>query len=784
MAPSRRRRGRGAKTEKKEQNFEDSAPIAPQPEDVSAPYAYDEQGGNDYYGSGDYHGSSNHDRANNHYEPSNHHGKDTRQDRLNWSGADSAHWRAANDLPPPPAFGPVESSLAEYLGSVEGLLDAPTFETPEDRAIFLNNVFTELSGHELVLMTDQVGSRLLQKLLLISRESQIRVFMQRLDARFVELMVHRFASHVCQTLLAVAADFVDRDLRGQGEPALGPDDLLRRDDDDNNDYVRPPADLPPVQTLFLSLCREAQPFWTSLMLNSFASHVVRALLLTLAGRSTQATGPDRRRGAALQSKKSAKYGARFNLDKPVAPSSATRTLQVPPEFTAMLHTALAEIAAGLDAETCHHYALDRVASPVLQLALSLQAGTDELEVPGALLDKLLGGLVSIDEGKDLPDMAKRTLNTVLEDTSGSHLFEKILQVISAPLYRQLYQALFRNRLYELGQHPTANFVVQHLLAEAKNSMQLDLMLDELVPHFGALLTQRRSGIVRSAAQACARLNSGHKRLVHGLEKAVGAVGPPERRQFVNLLGRLVTFANFDGKPEHVLPPFNLQGLILLQTLVDFADEQGKVVIDSFLAQPEAEQLLWATDRQCSRLVECILASPQVRLKAKRKLLGNFKTHYSSLACDPNGSHVVDACWKVADLQFKEVIAAELLAAESTLRFNHFGKILLLRCQVGQFKAKRTDWAANQKGLETRRELFRDILGDAVLPSKPTEDDDEDDSTVVGKDDASPVNNAMDPAEPESKRKRSKKHKIEENDEIDELFSRADNKRKSSKAKRR
>jgi nucleolar protein 9 len=114
-----------------------------------------------------------------------------------------------------------------------------------DQQLFVANVYTEVQDKELVLATDHSCSLVLEKLLKISSDFELRVFMDRLTGRYAELFTHRFASHVVQTLLTLGADSVERETRGESVP--GPDEGAK----DSGDV----GVLLSMEELVLSLCK-------------------------------------------------------------------------------------------------------------------------------------------------------------------------------------------------------------------------------------------------------------------------------------------------------------------------------------------------------------------------------------------------------------------------------------------------------------------------------------------------------------------------------------------------
>ncbi len=54
-----------------------------------------------------------------------------------------------------------------------------------------------------------------------------------------------------------------------------------------------------------------------------------------------------------------------------------------------------------------------------------------------------------------------------------------------------------------------------------------------------------------------------------------------------------------------------------------------------------------------------------------------------LAKDKCGSHVIEACYRHANVQRKKALAAELGGSYNQLRQSHFGAIVCQRCKVEQ-----------------------------------------------------------------------------------------------------
>ncbi|KAG5455433.1 MAG: hypothetical protein BJ554DRAFT_5158 [Olpidium bornovanus] len=115
----------------------------------------------------------------------------------------------------------LDPEVQQYFKSVEKTLESMEPSLEEESNLFLGNVFSEIDGKEADLATDHECSRVLEKLLRQAPDQYLRVFFDKLNGRFVELFVHRFASHVCETVMTLAAVAVNREMLRGPAPAPG-----------------------------------------------------------------------------------------------------------------------------------------------------------------------------------------------------------------------------------------------------------------------------------------------------------------------------------------------------------------------------------------------------------------------------------------------------------------------------------------------------------------------------------------------------------------------------------
>ena len=82
-----------------------------------------------------------------------------------------------------PFYGLLDDDEQEYFKSADSMLELNQFPSPEEREIFLANVYKEASGKELKLANSQSCSRLLERLIMLSTPEQLKVLFQKLSGQ-------------------------------------------------------------------------------------------------------------------------------------------------------------------------------------------------------------------------------------------------------------------------------------------------------------------------------------------------------------------------------------------------------------------------------------------------------------------------------------------------------------------------------------------------------------------------------------------------------------------------
>ncbi|KAJ2849848.1 Nucleolar protein 9 [Coemansia erecta] len=508
--------------------------------------------------------------------------------------------------------------------------------------------------------------------------------------------------------------------------------------------------LPTFEDLVLGLTDALTEQWSYMMSNEYASHILRVLLLVLAGKPIE---DQKNPKSAVKSKRSAKYMEERN-GTPINNRILGEIRTVPASFGRALEELLSTVGNAMSDYTARSATNSAVGSPVLQLMLELQAQKPSFEQPGALLDKCLMGLIT----DSAPNPRRNAyIEMMLEDVVGSHFLQAVARTASASLFQVFYQQFLSGKLRKLAFHPIANFVVQSVFSCAKDKHQLEAMVKEAGPMFGDLLFKNRPGVVRALVDSSVRLQAGHKEIIGAIYSGLSANTREERSELINLLAFLIKYPDFVNADYNSLP-FKVQGSLIIQSILQLPGDSQSPILESFFAQEPARMYSWCKDPSGSRIIEAIFASMQIPTKTKRMMREQFSGHYADLALDRCGSHIVDAAWKTADIAFKESIVQELLQKETQLQDSQFGRIMLRNCGAEHYKRRADQWRERERGLARKKHMFKDILGDKLVLNDNT-------APSSGPAFEKPQTNANAPSLVSRKNKR----KTNEADEIDTLF---------------
>ncbi|KAJ3322520.1 Nucleolar protein 9 [Blyttiomyces sp. JEL0837] len=597
-----------------------------------------------------------------------------------------------------PEFGAVPEDVLSYFNSIESQLDDPQFDSEEDMAMFVTNAFRELESYEVPLAGDPVCSRILEKLLRNASDVQLRNFTKNLAGMLPEeSLIERFVVGLFCVMLSGTK--VGEQMK------YGVTDT---EDDETT---------PSMQDLVTSVCEELKGQWSLLMTDAWGSYLVRTVFSIIRGEAVE-HAPETI-GKRQKSKK-----------KAGGPKAPPRSLQVPESFSKLLTGISEEIVESLSDISIRIFATHSIANPVLQILVSVDGVKD------SLFEKIFA--------MDSEESSDTFIGSLVRDRVGSHLLEKMMPAADDKTYQSVYTKYFRSHLKELAFDPVANFVVQALLGAARNQSQFQLMFEELSSSIEQLLISSRCGVVTKILEGCVKFETCQKEALKVLSTSFGVVSNEHKKLLCPAILALQTVEDYEKKQTVMKPDYH--GAMILENLLHFTEENVKPVIESILGVSPEELTQWSSDAIASRVFESFLKSTTVPLKAKRKILHQLFGNYAKIAQDKYGSHIVDCCWAVAEIDLKEKIAKELLAAERELAASFHGKFVLRNCRIDQFKRGKDEWIQKEKSVKAKRDMFADILDDTPQQTKSNSVKDKASAKpiLVTKHKAEPVSLTQDP----------------------------------------
>lgn len=82
-----------------------------------------------------------------------------------------------------PFFGMLDEEEQEYFKRADEMLESNNFGDPEERRLFLGNVYREAEGKELKIANSQSCSRLMERLIQLSSPSQLKTLFQKFSGK-------------------------------------------------------------------------------------------------------------------------------------------------------------------------------------------------------------------------------------------------------------------------------------------------------------------------------------------------------------------------------------------------------------------------------------------------------------------------------------------------------------------------------------------------------------------------------------------------------------------------
>lgn len=442
-----------------------------------------------------------------------------------------------------------------------------------------------------------------------------------------------------------------------------------------------------MENLFLYTLDELEGYLGYLMTDRFASHVLRVLLVVLAGEPLEKSNHK----SLLQSKKKEK----------VAISGAEKTQEwalekrtVPLSFLVALQKIINDSMAGLDSSYLRQLAVHPTGNPTLQLLLRLELtqfgksrAKDENSIIHRLLpdDPIAGGTESAS-----------FINGLVYDAIGSRLLETIIQYAPGKLFKTIYGEFFKERMGSLARNEIASYVAAKIL-ERLGKDDLEEAMRQIVEQIPNLVERNRTAILKTLIERCVVRGVDTTPIKAQLQTAYAGSNGFEVTRILKLSEAPSEDGKSNSKHEYAHPD-KVHGSLLAQAMMAVRGPLGNLIFDSLEKLGPHLTINIARDPTASRTLQAALTSPHASVIFRRKVIQKFYGHVGELALDPAGSHVIDAIWEgTHGLAFiRERIAEELAENEASLRESHVGRAVWRNWRMDLYKRRRNDWVKQSR----------------------------------------------------------------------------------------
>jgi nucleolar protein 9 len=574
-----------------------------------------------------------------------------------------------------PFYGMLDEEEQNYFRQADEQLELNQFEGPEDRALFLESVYREADGKELKIANSQSCSRLMERLIILSTPEQLKGLFQRFSGHFLHLVQHRFASHCCEALFIHAAPIVTQELAkpvlAQTPPSSDPNELLVS-----------------MENLFIYTLTELQGYLGFLLTDRFASHVVRVLLIVLAGLPMEKPSSK----STTQSKRKEKVTV-AGADK--AQEWALEKRNVPQSFTDALERLINDSVAGLDTATLRALSTHPTGNPTLQLLLQLELthfGKSRAKDEQSVFHRLLPDY-PLTKGTD----SESFINGLIYDAIGSRLLETIIEHAPGKMFKSIYGEFFKERMGSLARNEIASYVCGKIL-QRLNAEDLADAMRQIVEQIPGLVERNRISVIRTLIERCAVRGVDMTQIKAQLEAAYFGSNGFEVTRILKLHEAPSDDGKSDSKHAHPSSPEKVHGSLLAQAMIAVPGPLGNLIFDALAALGAPLSLQVARDPIASRTLQMALTSPNASTIFRRKVIQQFYGHVGELALDPAGSRVIDAVWEgTHGLAFiRERIAEELAENEASMRESFVGRAVWRNWRMDLYKRRRGDWVKQSR----------------------------------------------------------------------------------------
>jgi hypothetical protein len=594
----------------------------------------------------------------------------------------------------------------------------------------------------------------------------IRLFLHSVQGYLVFLSLHRYGSHVLQTILELTGRHVHNMQSSSEQP--------NKDMAFHSDAPEiPEHDIPDVIDLILALQQEILPNVNQLIVHMCGSHVLRTFLCVLGGveiKSSHSRTNHQSRGKSKCKKTDdgAKplSSAHNNHERLVYLQSNTNTNNNSKPF----HAVLEQIMLALPSDKLVEYAKDKFAGPTMNWLLLIAAYRDHAEKGSGNAFLLLRkweqdiarntalGIPRPEPHYHIPSVTHNFVSTLLRwnredddnnnnnnnnknpppppqedacyeilysfagDMHGSHCFETLLKVSPETVYADIIaKSKIIDEMQDYVRHNVANFVVQTFLTTIRTSQQVDLAFHALKPLIasGEIWQSNRRGILwRLAELVASELGQTHQQEFLDVVSS-GFTQLQEEEKYKTGEAKL-KWNKCIPKVLQIVPQndrvrLDVAGARMLYHCLRFQPQRCPDTIKGIMELPVEHIELLAKDALGTR---CILDkivegndNESVFAAARKRLVNKLAGRWAALASDRVGHHMVRKLFCSVEMTDRVLLVRELWNGKNRLRGNSMGRSLLEISAAHEYESKgESEWIKIiQKKMEKEKWLQEIIV---------------------------------------------------------------------------
>ncbi|XP_068213690.1 nucleolar protein 9 isoform X2 [Palaemon carinicauda] len=426
--------------------------------------------------------------------------------------------------------------------------------------------------------------------------------------------------------------------------------------------------------------------------DTYGSHVLRSILEACSGVKVE---------DSIKSSRKAQTKHSLNHD-------AGQILRIPPELQNLLLDITQRLMKlpdlpGIITNDC--------GSAAFQSALLVLKGIESKQCISLVDHIFLHGLPNVSPSVN-GNEESLNIPCIFQTNPGVRLLEVMMACATADQLHKLYTQYFKGHIGELVKHRIGNFAVQKLLLTWQEKEKFYDLFEEVQEALPTAFSYKFTGVIHGLAQACRRLEKSQGQCWKAMTQLLRCYEPQERQ--LSTAPCLLWFLNYDEYKKRAsagqLPSVSLHGALILQDFLNFI--RTIKIVDSILAMNLADLQLMACDPCGSHVIDAFTSSSFIKINNKERLVNSFKGTYVALACSKHGSRSLEAMWNISSIKLKTGICEELANEEFKLKANQHGTIIYSKFMVRLFKRKdKQDWQELVDSAAKKKRLLDDLLSD-------------------------------------------------------------------------